>query len=239
MSEAWDGDVQNAGRPWSGDGREALADEVRRLISLTVTSAAPPEVLAGAGDALRDLADRLELHVPEPGDSPAGRFAEPGLSADRPGGLAAAMPFDVVIGTCNPLAPPLTIEFDPPNAIGHGVFTSAYEGAPGCVHGAMLAGAFDIVLTAANVQAGQAGPTRTLSIRYLRPTLIDTPSRFEAWVTGVEGRRIRSAGRLLQGGVVCVEAEGEFVSLDRPLIESLYRRGSGAGGGAVRPITGG
>lgn len=229
MSEAWpDGNVQNHRRPWSGGGREDLADQVRRLINLTVTSAAPPAELASAATALRDLADRLEHHVPGPDATPTGRFAEQGLQADGAGGLAAAMPFDVVVGTCNPIAPPLTIEFEPPNAIAHGVFTSTYEGAPGCVHGAVLAGAFDIVLTAANVLGGMAGPTRTLSIRYLKPTLIDTPSRFEAWVTGREGRRIRSAGRLVQGGVVCVEAEGEFVNLDRPLIDSMHRRGGGA-----------
>ena len=37
-----------AGRPWSGGGREELADAVRRLMELTVTAAAPPEVLADA-----------------------------------------------------------------------------------------------------------------------------------------------------------------------------------------------
>ncbi len=141
MSEAWpDGNVQNHRRPWSGGGREDLADQVRRLINLTVTSAAPPAELAVAATALRELADRLEHHVPGPDATPTGRFAEQGLQADGAGGLAAAMPFDVVVGTCNPIAPPLTIEFEPPNAIAHGVFTSTYEGAPGCVHGAVLAG---------------------------------------------------------------------------------------------------
>jgi hypothetical protein len=231
MSEAWpDGHVQNRRRPWSGGGREDLADQVRRLVNLTVTSAASPAALAEAVTALREAADRLELDVPGPDAVPAGKFGEQGLQADGAGGLAAAMPFDVVVGTCNPVAPPLTIEFEPPKAIANGVFSSTYEGAPGCVHGAVLAGAFDIVLTAANVLAGMAGPTRSLAIRYRKPTLIDTPTRFEAWVTGWEGRRIRSAGHLLQGDVVCVEAEGEFVNLDRPLIDSMHQRG---GGGAV------
>ena len=111
------------------------------------------------------------------------------------------MPFDVVIGSCNPVALPLTVEFDPPRAIGRAVFTPTYEGAPGCVHGAVLAGAFDIMLTAANVIADGAGPTVSLSIRYLKPTLIGQPAR----VRGV-GDRARptagptAAGRLIQGG---------------------------------------
>jgi hypothetical protein len=94
----------------------------------------------------------------------------------------------------------------------------------------VLAGAFDIILTAANVIGGSAGPTRSLTIRYRRPTLIDHPSRFEAWVTSIDGRNIRSTGRLLQDGVVTVEADGEFVALDRPLIDAMHRRGGGRAG---------
>jgi len=70
---------------------------------------------------------------------------------------------------------------------------------------------------AATVVGGSAGPTRTLALRDLRPTLVRTASRFEVWITSIEGRRIRSSGRLLQDGVVTVEADGEFGARDRPL----------------------
>ena len=228
MSDGWsEGGVQNNRRPWSGESREELADQVRRLITATVASTAPPDVLAAAAATLRSVAEELERSVPVEEGDPIGRFAEQGLTAEGAGGLAGAMPFDVVIGSCNPVALPIAIEFEPPLAIGHAVFTAPYEGAPGCVHGAVLAGAFDIILTAANVIGGSAGPTRNLTIRYRRPTLIDHPSRFEAWVTSIDGRNIRSTGRLLQDGVVTVEADGEFVSLDRPLINAMHRRGGG------------
>jgi hypothetical protein len=143
------------------------------------------------------------------------------------------MPFDMIIGSCNPVAPPLVIEFDPPKAIGRAVFTAPYEGAPGCVHGAALAGAFDIMLTAANVMANAAGPTVELTIRYRKPTLIAQPAVFEAWVTGQEGRRIHSRGRLIQDGVVTVEAIGEFVDMERSRIASMHRRGRRHAPGAV------
>ena len=79
------------------------------------------------------------------------------------------MPFDVVIGSCNPVALPIAVEFDPPRAIGPGRRSPPpTRGRPGCVHGAVLAGAFDIMLTAANVIADGAGPTVNLSIRYLQ-----------------------------------------------------------------------
>jgi acyl-CoA thioesterase FadM len=108
------------------------------------------------------------------------------------------------------------------------------------VHGAVLAGAFDIMLTAANVIANGAGPTVELSVRYLRPTLIAQPARFEAWVTALDGRRTHSEGRLIQGGVVTIEARGEFVNMERSRIAAMHRRdgtaeASGSGGQAPPP----
>ena len=58
------------------------------------------------------------------------------------------MPYDVVVGPFNPLALPVVLDFEPPKALGRAAFDVAYEGAPGCVHGAVLAATFDIVLTA-------------------------------------------------------------------------------------------
>jgi acyl-coenzyme A thioesterase PaaI-like protein len=211
-------------KPWSGGGREQLADAVRRLMSATVTTVASPELLDAAAHRIEELADGLERHVPEPGPVPTARFADRSVRSEEVATLAAAMPFDMVIGTCNPVALPIVVEFEPPMAVGRGTFTPPYEGAPGCVHGAVLAATFDMMLTAANVIADAAGPTVTLTIRYLKPTLIAEPALFEAWVTTLDRRRTHSRGRLLQNGVVTVEAEGEFVTMERSRIASLHRR---------------
>jgi acyl-coenzyme A thioesterase PaaI-like protein len=211
-------------RPWSGGGREELAAALRRLTALTVTAMAPGPALHAAAVQVGAIADELEAHVPEPGPAPVSRFADRSSPPSGASGLAAAMPFDMVIGSCNPVAPPITIEFDPPKAIGTVTFSPTYEGAPGCVHGAVLAGAFDMMLTAANVIAEAAGPTVSLTIRYRKPTIVGEPCRFEAWVTSANGRRTRSLGRLLQGDVVTVEAEGEFVNMARSDIRRMHRR---------------
>jgi acyl-coenzyme A thioesterase PaaI-like protein len=235
-----DGSDHTAGaptKPWSGGGREELADAVRRLMALTVTAAAPPDVLRDAAARAEALADSLAGRVPEPGAEPRARFADHPVLPQGAAALAAAMPFDVVIGSCNPVALPLTLAFDPPRAIGRATFTAPYEGAPGCVHGAVLAGAFDIMLTAANVIADGAGPTVSLSIRYLKPTLVEEPTVFEAWVTELTERRTYSHGRLVQGGVVTAEADGEFVNMDRSRINSMHRRDDGpTPGDAHRPL---
>ena len=223
-------------KPWSGGGREELADAVRRLMALTVTAAAPSGVLAEVAREARALADALDGHVPPAGAEPRERFAEHSVGPAEAHTLAAAMPFDVVIGSCNPVALPLTVEFDPPRALGLATFTAPYEGAPGCVHGAVLAGAFDMMLTAANVMAEGAGPTVELALRFRKPTLIGQPCHFEAWVTERTDRRTFSEGRLTQGGVVTVEARGEFATLDRSRIQAMHRR-DGAGPGPDGPPT--
>ncbi len=233
MSEYPAGPGAPAGRPWSGGGREQLADAVRRLMALTVTAAAPPGLLADATRRAEALAAELETHVPPAGDGPVARYADRSVPPDEAATLAAAMPFDVVIGSCNPVAPPLTVVFEPPNAVGTTTFSAPYEGAPGCVHGAVIAGAFDIMLTAANIMAGTAGPTVSLSLRYRKPTLINRPAVFEAWVTERTERRIHSRGRLRQGDVVTVEAEGVFATLDRARIEAMHRRGDSTRAGGA------
>jgi acyl-coenzyme A thioesterase PaaI-like protein len=197
-------------------GREAemgaLADTVRRLIDLTVTCDVPAgeaEVIAGE---LRASADRLSQHVPS---TPHARYlAAPSPAGSDPLTMHDSMPYDVVIGRYNPLALPLTLEAAPPGAVGRGRFTKPYGGGPGWVHGAVIAAAFDIVLTAANRLEGAAGPTIQLSIRYRRPTKLDEDCLLEAWVERRVGNRVVSKGRLRQADVVTVEAEGEFAVMD-------------------------
>ncbi len=198
----------------------ALSSSVRRLIDLTVTNDAPANVLEEVVARLEAVNDELTTHVP---DQPHPRFVDPD-TVDPPvpinrveATMHGAMPFDPVIGAFNPIALPVDISFEPPLAIGTACFTTPYEGGPGWVHGAALAATFDIVLTAANHLSEAAGPTVWLTIRFKRPTLVGVEARFEAEVVANDGRRVTSRGRLIQDGVVCVEAEGEFavISADK------------------------
>ena len=213
-----------------------LADVLRRLIRLSVSTAPPPAETALLAARLAAVADDLEEHVPE---MPFPRFIAP--AEDLPGEdappkevpIGGAMPFDVVVGPFNPLALPVVLDFDPPKAFGRGVFDVAYEGAPGCVHGAVLASTFDIVLTGANAIVGATGPTVRLALRYLRPTLTGVEAVFEGWVTEVTDRRVFSKGRIVQDGIVTVEAEGEFAIFNnRELVNRMASRRSRDAGGA-------
>jgi acyl-coenzyme A thioesterase PaaI-like protein len=199
----------------------SLAQAVRRLASLTVTNLASPSILRQSTKTLLEVADRLADHVPTK-RVPRYLRTDDELGPD----LEARMPFDVVIGRYNPIALPVEISLDPPRALGSATFTDVYEGPPGCVHGAVLAATFDMVLTAANTIADAAGPTASLTLRYRRPTLLDKPVHFEAAISGLDKRRTRATGRAVQDGVVTVEAEGMFVALGRDRINRLHVRGS-------------
>ena len=193
-------------------------------MAATVDAMASPEVLGDATARVAALAAELEAYVPDVGPIPRNWSPDGTIDRKDPAILANRMPFDMVVGACNPMSPPITLEAQPPKALGHTVFGAPFEGAPGCVHGAALAAAFDIILTAANLVADAAGPTVTLSISYLKPTKIGVPCLFESWVTSIEGRRTHSHGHLIQDGVVTVEAEGEFRKMDPDRIASMHRR---------------
>jgi hypothetical protein len=204
-------------------GREAealeLAEQLRRLIRLSVTTTAPADVTARLTAQLAVVGDELEANLPE---VPVPRFLNPDpedLPKEIP--LGGAMPYDVIVGKFNPIALPVVLDFEPPKALGRAVFGVTYEGAPGCVHGAILAATFDIILTAANAIVGATGPTVRLALHYKRPTLTDEEAVFEGWVTEVTERRVYSKGRIVQGGIVTVEADGEFAVFNRDGVDRM------------------
>jgi acyl-CoA thioesterase FadM len=203
-----------------------LADTVRHLVELVVTNTADSGILDEVVAQLRAAAAVLERHVP---DHPVPRFVEPPADGEARVSMStmnSSMPYDPVVGRFNPIALPVSISFEPPMAIGSACFTTPYEGGPGWVHGAAIAAAFDIVLTAANHVAGAAGPTVWLTVRFRRPTLVGVDARFEAEVVSNDGRRVTSRGRLVQDGLVCVEAEGEFAVIDSRQLRTRAARNS-------------
>ncbi|MDX6740945.1 PaaI family thioesterase [Actinocorallia sp. A-T 12471] len=202
----------------------ALAASVRRLIEVCTATTAPPEATLAAARGLNAIADALARHVPDP-LPPMTLLSQP---EEDETDLAARMPFDVMIGRHSALAPPLTLSYEGDRAVLSGSLTRAYEGPPGCVHGGVLAAAFDIVCAAANFIAKVPGPTRNLSVTYRRPTTLHTPCRFEAWVDRVDGRKVHTLARLTQNDVLTCEATAEFALLDRDAIARMAARANPA-----------
>lgn len=192
-----------------------LTQSVRRLIDVTVSVDATSALLGDVAERIDRLVDELRAVVPSP---PPARY--PGGGA-TPGDF---FPYDYVMGKWNPLAAPVHIEWHDPLSIGTVTFGTAYEGPPGCVHGAAIAAAFDQVLNVANLMSGAAGPTARLELRYRRPTPLHRAVRFEGWVKQREERKIHAAGRLLADGEVTVEADGLFILVDAERVMRMLDR---------------
>jgi len=196
------------------------ADGVRMLIERLVTADASP-------DALRAVAEHVRQAVAALAPFPAGprRRSVAVTGTQDP---AAMMPFDCMVGPLSPLAPPLAVRWEPPHAVADIAFTAPYEGPPGCVHGGVIAAAFDQVFNVANLMHGTPGPTASLRLRYRRPTPLGAALRFEGWRERVEDRRVHVRGRLLAGDQVTVEAEGTFALVPVERILALLGRDDGS-----------
>jgi acyl-coenzyme A thioesterase PaaI-like protein len=197
-----------SGSEASLDARRRLAESIRRLISASVLTTADDGALRRAEAAVSSATDALAR------GARSSRY-------DGTGGLAPGSPDNEVLwethaafGRSNPLAPPVTVEERPGQLDGSVTFAGAWEGGPGTVYGGFVASVFDGMLGRAALSAGHLGVTRSLTIRFRRPTPLGATLRIQSGAGAVTGRDMAVSGRLSAGGVVVAEAEAVFASVD-------------------------
>ena len=188
----------------AGEAAKAL---VRWL--LTVDSA--DSRLAGAADELERLARELDA-----AGAPGTRYLD-GVPESPDERLPNARGTHPLLGAVHPFAPPIALRAEGDRLLGDVTFDVRFEGNAGWVHGGFVAAGFDIVAVQAARLSGRAGPTGTLSVRYLRPTPTGVPLRYEGRFERAEGRRLHVSGRLAprDGGAATAEAEGIVVAFER------------------------
>lgn len=201
--------------------RRRLAEAMRRVIEHLTTSDAPEVELERAAQRLEDYAEHLARHPRRSRYEGASEAVLAGAGEDPAGG--GHFDYSPLIGRSNPLAPPIVLRSEQGRVIAEVSFGSAYEGAPGCVHGGCVAAAFDEVLGYAETFTDAPGMTGTLTVVYRSPTPLHTPLRFEAWVDRVEGRKIFCQSTLHAGDRLCAEASAIFVSLKPGFYDRLMR----------------
>jgi acyl-coenzyme A thioesterase PaaI-like protein len=187
--------------------KRKLASELRLLANrLCESTASEQELLALA----QLIAERGSLLSRGRGEDAAGDEASgvvPGMEnfSDR----------GPIAGRSNPISPPASLEvnLDAQRVVGRVEFGKAYEGAPGCVHGGFVAAVLDEALGMACVFAGAAAMTAELTTRFLEHTPIETPLEVEAWLDSVDGKKVRTSGRVTAGGVTVVDSSGLFISV--------------------------
>jgi len=213
--------------------RRRLAAAMRLVIERLTASDAPEAELRRAAERLEDYAAHLSSHGKR--DRYIG-FAESALAGPAPPDAtetpAAPHPqragghfdYSPLIGRSNPLAPPVVMHADADGTVhGRVTFGSAYEGPPGCVHGGLVAAAFDEVLGYAQIFSGRPGMTGKLEVSYRAPTPLHRELHFTARVDRREGRKVFVQCQLHAGDQLCAEATGLFISMRPGTLDRLMK----------------
>jgi len=189
--------------------RRRIAQHLRELNELLLTHDVPHKELAAMEQTLAAL-----LPVARHGPSIHGRLAWAAQPVDHGAYHLLSRETTPIAGHGNAMSPPLHMWLDHDKGEAYAVITLgwAYEGPPKCVHGGWVAALFDEFLGCAQLLSGQTGATGHLSVRYKRPTPLDTELKLFGTVKEVHGRKIVMEGTLSANGVVTATCEGLFVS---------------------------
>lgn len=194
--------------------RRALAEATRALIPATLLTTAGPDAMMAATTLVRDAVARLS------GSVRSSRYEGVRLAAGI-GVNDAAWETHAVYGHSQALAPPLhVIQEELGRVVGSVNFGVAYEGGPGLVYGGFVASVFDGACGRAVIAAGHLAVTRSLLVRFLRPTPLYRELRVEATVGERRGDDVEIIGRLWNGDTLTSEAEAQFAIVD----SDRYRR---------------
>ncbi len=204
--------------PVDGTPAARLTDAIRALI-VGVTSGTLSD------DAAADAASRIEQVTRDVTEASTRAIRDPRSTARYQLG-------NPVSGALNPISPPLTLEVVDGAEAGHREiratvrFGAYYEGPPGLVHGGHVAAVLDESLGIANYVADMGALTGTLTVRYRKPTPLNTDLRLEARWVGVEGRKIHSWAGLFLGDELLAEADGLFISIPPEMLAAMSARGA-------------
>ncbi len=195
--------------------KRKLAAELRRISNTLCDSEANEEDILALAEIIGEKADFLQTskRQEKPGD-PAASIV-PGMETFYDRGPIA--------GRSNPIAPPALLEIDADSrrVVGEVKFGRAFEGAPGCVHGGFVAAVLDEALGMACIFGGGPAMTAELTTRFLRHTPIEVRLKIEAKLEGVEGKKVRTSGRVTSEGVTVVDSTGLFIAVGTGKFEAL------------------
>jgi acyl-coenzyme A thioesterase PaaI-like protein len=184
-----------------------LGHALRELLHVAVRTAAPIEAISRTAEATEALVTDLRSF---PSETEYQGYAE----AANAGGVGDFFDRSPMLGSSNPIAPPLDLWEEDGRIRGRAIFGPAFEGPPGCVHGGFVAAAFDELLGSVQSLSGAPGMTASLTIQYKSPTPLEAELRFDGAIDSIEGRKIRCSGSLYEGDRLCATAEGLFISID-------------------------
>lgn len=198
--------------------RRKVGDEARRLIASLVSCTTDTEQLHQVAEALALQSDILQS---DPQLHGRVAFEEASGYGDR-----AHLGYELgsMDGQCNPIAAPISAWVEGDRVYGRVTMGWQYEGPPFSVHGGFVAALFDHFLGVGQRITKQPGFTGTLTVKYLKPTPINTELRLEGWVQRTEGRKNFLAGEMWAGEIKTATCEGIFISISPEQYRTIRER---------------
>jgi acyl-coenzyme A thioesterase PaaI-like protein len=208
-ARAWTTPAQVPG-PWRA--RRRAADALRALIAEALTADDDELALDAFATSLEQLAGSLPRGLTAAEAWRTGAYvADASAWVDR----------SALSGRCNAIAPPMPLSWTGTKSEARLTLGEAYTGAPGMVHGGVLAACFDQVGGHCLVMSGFHGFTTRLDVRYLRPGRIGRELRFEAQLTSSDDRTVTFEARCADGETTIATAALRFARLDVDLARAV------------------
>ncbi|MEM8500699.1 MAG: PaaI family thioesterase [Pseudomonadota bacterium] len=187
--------------------KRELADEFRTMADLLMTSTPAPEDLRRISQYLRQQRAVFE-------ESPR-TFGRMEFYRQENQSPYVHIEMNPLCGHGNPIAPPVNSWLKDDEAYGSVNMGWQYEGPPGSVHGGFIAAVFDDFLGMAQRLTNSPGMTGTLTVRYRKPTPLNTDLKLHGYVKSSEGRKNVLVGTMHADGVLTAECEGLFIGFPK------------------------
>jgi len=214
----WEIPEEVEGEAWTEKRRAAAA--LRALLERFVESDADAAVFRDIGAKAEAMLAALEA---EP-SSKSGELFKQGTFFER---HLEMKDRSVMVGRSNPLAPVVTVTEEGDKVVGRLRLDARYSGAPGFCHGGIVATVLDEILGHAAIVKGYGVVTQSLTVRYLRPTLLERETTCEARIRDVNGDRVVCVGDLYVDGKRTASAQGVFVDVKGDRFHEIFARAHG------------
>jgi len=200
----------------TSEARIALAASMQRLGNALVAHQPDDELLAEITRWADDVASAVEA-APERVHSLLVR-REKIFAGTLPEGAeaisASAFPDCVVSGRANPMGIGARFWREGTEAVCQVTVGKAFEGAPGRVHGGVVAALMDHLMGLVMSISGSPAFTGRLNVTYRQPTPIGRLVEGRARLVERVGRKLQVAGELRDEGQLLVQGEGLFIAVD-------------------------
>jgi acyl-coenzyme A thioesterase PaaI-like protein len=130
------------------------------------------------------------------------------------GSIMTSYPDRPISGAASPWGVDLVITRDGDGVIGRTTFRSAHEGAPGRVHGGVLAATFDDLFGFLNQLLEKRAFTGEITVRYEGPTPLNRPIELRARLVGLEGRKQFFEAEAFDGSTRFARSTATFIAVD-------------------------